>query len=720
MSSSNNESPMILNPLEYMEARWLFNRPGMSRDEFSSDAELYGIIIARSRCIYDFVQNQIRDEQEFSEDNVIIDNSDATLMKCIIPVYEERFVSGSDQCTNRSISTSQRMYIKKRHPMANNSEILYYREESSDNTFIVTTKGVSYKHYSSLFEIEWRKLRLVDYDEKDARFYFYTIEKEEPVFGIGNYDLLKWKSDPVIFSNLINAIADCFTDNSSDKFNKALDLINAEQYNEALQIVDELIQKETTDLGVYHYLKAGILLGQTNPGDDVHKVDEQFELAKECLEKDKNYSLHSELFSLWADLKEMSGDLLAARNCHLLCLEKADKDKKKQCLKDYSDFLSNHRDYWDNYTGNIEYSQRKLIMPVKDVSGCVCEGISAFAIDEMPAKISFPVGHPVVNELYIGHPYNPSIYVPYNEHEEIFLKDKIDELSYVLQCLGAKEISITSRSGLTLEEINEQNSLLKGRADIKALSVSGQQESTITSSDKSSFGRKISQKQIFSPTKAPYVPDNLIWYPHEVQWQRLARQRINGNGDLLEHHLELSTKDTSFVANKEISRINASAKFLWAKGNVENENIKSLTKDESKETRLIVEVVFMPIEELNAANSDNLEKALPLVPLSKAEEEYKEEVLFYLNDGEIGDLERKSLNRRRVKLGISEERASEIELMCQPVQTLSDEEVEYMEIYKEICGNGEVSPRMRKILMREADNLGISYDRASELEKEIK
>ena len=58
--------------------------------------------------------------------------------------------------------------------------------------------------------------------------------------------------------------------------------------------------------------------------------------------------------------------------------------------------------------------------------------------------------------------------------------------------------------------------------------------------------------------------------------------------------------------------------------------------------------------------------------------------------------------------------------MCQPVQTLSDEEVEYMEIYKEICGNGEVSPRIRKILMREADNLGISYDRASELEKEIK
>lgn len=323
------------------------------------------------------------------------------------------------------------------------------------------------------------------------------------------------------------------------------------------------------------------------------------------------------------------------------------------------------------------------------------------------------------NELYIGHPYNPSIYVPYNEHEEIFLKDKIDELCRVLQCLGAEEISITSVSGLTLEEINEQSLSTKGNADIKAASSNVQQDLSKSSSNKLSFGRKISQKQKFNPTRKPYIPDdNLIWYPHEVQWQRLASQRLDGN--ILEHHLTLSTKDTSFVANNEKKQIEASVKYLWAKVNVDNENVKNMSIDESKETILTVEVVFKPIEELADNESSIVEKAISSNPLTEIEEEYKEEVLFYLNEGEIRDLERKSLNRRRLKLGISEERANEIELMCHPAPSFTDNEFEYIEICKEICGDGEISPRVKKVLSREAENLRISYERAIELEKYIK
>ena len=298
-------------------------------------------------------------------------------------------------------------------------------------------------------------------------------------------------------------------------------------------------------------------------------------------------------------------------------------------------------------------------------------------------------------------------------------KDKIDELCRVLQCLGAEEISITSVSGLTLEEINEQSLSTKGNADIKAASANVQQDLSKTSSNKLSSGRKISQKQKFNPTRKPYIPeDNLIWYPHEVQWQRLARQRIDGN--ILEHHLQLSTKDTSFVANTEKKQIEASVKYLWAKGNLENEDVNSMSRDESKETILTVEVVFKPIEELTNIDSSVMEKEISSNPLTQIEEEYKEEVLFYLNDEGIGNLERKSLNRKRIRLGISEERANEIELMCQPAPSLSDEEIEYVEIFKEICDGTEVSPRMRKILTREAENLGISCERAIELEKYIK
>ena len=58
--------------------------------------------------------------------------------------------------------------------------------------------------------------------------------------------------------------------------------------------------------------------------------------------------------------------------------------------------------------------------------------------------------------------------------------------------------------------------------------------------------------------------------------------------------------------------------------------------------------------------------------------------------------------------------------MCQPTPSLSDEEIEYVEIFKEICDGTEVSPRMRKILTWEAENLGISCERVIRIEKYIK
>ena len=167
--------PITLNPLEYMEAKWFLKNPKMGKDDFFNDALLYKILHRRAQCIYDFVLPFLKDGKELTSDYVVIDNSADTLIKCIVPVLDKYFYSGSDQCTCYNLSIGQRMNIKNRHPMANNSEILYYREESSNNTFIVTTIGVSYHLYKRLIELEWRKIRSVVYDKKDDKFYFYTV-----------------------------------------------------------------------------------------------------------------------------------------------------------------------------------------------------------------------------------------------------------------------------------------------------------------------------------------------------------------------------------------------------------------------------------------------------------------------------------------------------------------------------------------------------------------
>ena len=88
-----------------------------------------------------------------------------------------------------------------------------------------------------------------------------------------------------------------------------------------------------------------------------------------------------------------------------------------------------------------------------------------------------------------------------------------------------------------------------------------------------------------------------------------------------------------------------------------------------------------------------------------------------LEDGVIGDAERRLLERKRQKYCVSEERATLIEESCAP--SLSAEEKEYIEIYKDMLEDGEISERRRKILNKEAESLGISPSRAKELEEMI-
>ena len=97
--------------------------------------------------------------------------------------------------------------------------------------------------------------------------------------------------------------------------------------------------------------------------------------------------------------------------------------------------------------------------------------------------------------------------------------------------------------------------------------------------------------------------------------------------------------------------------------------------------------------------------------------EYLEEVKMCLEeDNEISPRERRLLDRLRIKLNISEERAKELEESLKSPQLTKDEQ-EYLEEYK-LCmeEDGEISSKERRLLDRLRDKLGISVERAKELE----
>ena len=100
------------------------------------------------------------------------------------------------------------------------------------------------------------------------------------------------------------------------------------------------------------------------------------------------------------------------------------------------------------------------------------------------------------------------------------------------------------------------------------------------------------------------------------------------------------------------------------------------------------------------------------------EQEYLNEVKETIEDyDEIGPKERKRLEKTRMRLGISESRAAEIEAsICQP--QLTDEENEYLDEVREVRKDYDgISQRERKYLEKTRIRLGISIERANELEK---
>lgn len=127
------------------------------------------------------------------------------------------------------------------------------------------------------------------------------------------------------------------------------------------------------------------------------------------------------------------------------------------------------------------------------------------------------------------------------------------------------------------------------------------------------------------------------------------------------------------------------------------------------------------VKQLKYRSDSSIEEIIRFEKLSPNEQEYLEEVKMCLEeDNEISPRERRLLDRLRTKLNISEERAKELEESLKTPQ-LTEEEQEYLEEYK-LCleENGEVSSKERRLLDRLRDKLGISVERAKELENNYK
>mgnify|MGYP001742681336 CR=1 FL=1 len=493
-----------------------------------------------------------------------------------------------------------------------------------------------------------------------------------------------------------------------------LQLAQENKYSEAIEAVNYYI---TIESSIELYVTRAFIYY-----DKAIKSNDNKNLLQEALteiEKTIDYCKdHEECWKLHkykGHILELMGKITDSRNAYMKSLAEAPEEQKYELQNRTTKLEEANADLWDNYILRVPYKERKYIMLVEDskIKNCAVSGITIFNSSNVPNCINFYDNMPLNNELYVGHPYNPSVYIPYNQAEDILFQDKIQEFCYILQQLGAEEITITSLKGRKINETNNKKEEVEvaanaGRFGNASLNIDS---STSNLMDRTSH-EQYDVKYVYDPIDMPKVPSETIWYQNQPKWQRIVQSRIDGN--TLEWTECISSKLKFFTSSSEKEDIKAKLKVLMA--NIEGRSYKEEEKQLKEETETIwrVSVKFRSKKLLQEkSQSRNTISST----LTDTEKEFLNEVRFCIeDDGVIDNSEQTFLNKTREKFGLTEERAKELqESLLKPQFT--ENEKEYINALSELMIDGQIPESAQRIVERFRNLYEIDEQRANEIEK---
>ncbi len=393
-----------------------------------------------------------------------------------------------------------------------------------------------------------------------------------------------------------------------------------------------------------------------------------------------------------------------------------DENLRKYAQTDFEEY---DNDYATEFLQQ-PYSERKLLVPVKQYTDLMQNELSVLDIRKLPQTgIEFPMGHPKPYQLYVGHPSQPQQYIPFEDYELEFVKDKLREFCYFAQCLGATEIHIGFEDSTTNDHKEHKNRTISGELSKTGLGkVGGSYQNERTKHIVEEISNSMELHQLIPATiVSPHLPEDLVWYPHESSWQKLYKQRMRAKNGL-SHTEKIQTSKSRVLDNAELTAVKGEFESIYISGKGAWDQSKDESFSVCENVTLTINVTFAPIEGL-----DNYQSRTPAISsYADAEREYIEELKACLEeDGVITSSERRLLDKLRKKLGISTERANQLEENLAP--QLTEEEKEYLEDVKSCVEDGrsisQLSNAERRLLEKSRISLNISEERARELENSL-
>ena len=635
----------------------------------------------------------------------------------------------SDLFIYPNVPDSVKNDIRRNFKLLLDEEILYVRDSSfwdERNQGLVVTdcKIVCIPDNDNIDDkivIEWKDVDYVEY--KDECLYFFGYGDRSNNCPIHITHFLK-KTDEYDRKKAGSIFSKVFTQMAKTQVAESIDDIFEKTVKEYNQLIDEGKEDEALQVAINFREEQNNVAFTPQIAWAYHK-DGQDKKAFQILDEDindlgDNVREKANLAYYKYSIYEDNNDLSEARKICLYVMKNApsdltrDDDVKIQedATKDFSRF----ENYYVQHFLEQPYNERKLIVPVKSYSDLSQKTLSVIDINNLP-NIHFPMGHPIANQLYVGHPYIPSNYIPFENYELTFIEDKVREFCQIMQYLGATEINIECINTSSSNKDTNLQQKVSANINYKVASVSGEGERNRADKFLEDISQSINLHQKFYPKSKPMLPPDLVWYAHEPSWQRLYNQRMQGA--LMEHEERIETKKSQVVENSELKHISAEVKWLFVEANGNWEQSMEEKFEAHDNAILAIHVKFAPLESLQNETVSQQPMLENKKELTTEEEEYLEELKACLEeDGEITSKERRLLDRLRNRLGISVERAEELEKSLQEIQ-LTEEEKEYLEEYQACLEEGEISSKERRLLDRLRDKLGISEERAREIEGSI-
>lgn len=673
----------------------------------------------------------------------------------------------------------------------------------------------------------------------------WAEDKDDMIFGYF-YKYLGWFHVSASIADLREEQSDEWSQEDIDENNRAerdADEQCLKMINEAFKFVD----KDTNNASLFqlYYRKALTLSYLSRKLEAVRYAiralsyatdEEDREMAESLISgRDKESGKLSALNGYGIISAEKSIEFVEKMDAFSLDSNSSNKDNEElmefcgtECQHDLADLYQTQM-----FFSNRPYHDRQFVFTVRDIdhiAGCYDDSDNikyVFPLEEIPKDISFPLGHPQPNTLYYAHPLRP-VYLPFENAQLQLFYEKIQEMCRLFQCLGATQITARCLKGAKITEDAVSAYSANGQTGVKFVNVSGERGSRFAQSQNRENRDEMQLTQTFSPRKAPYCPDDLLWTLNDPELQSLIRQRLEGG--LLNFTKKVSSYETSSLSQNQVNDVKAAFENMMVNVSTNYSSSTDRTFSSTSETEWEISVEFIPLEELPAQEEDKQVGLLKLtkssrrimtienfvyyerkgimvkgellqdvksgdrllisdgkkvvesevagvlfpqfdfkildegekgdkvwlqirdvnagqlacgmevcivpenevtesdedinvlpeekseVSLTPEEERYKEEIFFCLEEGgTISEDDRKYLERKRKKLGLSEERAKELEE--QFASSLSSDEQEYLETFKEMCASGIVTDRVRRLLEREREALNISKERADEIEK---